>query len=158
MTTIVYDKEKRQIAVDGRYTANGVITADDAIKYKIVSDGEAWIFAGQSCVYDYVVSIFSDGGLKFGVENIPKAAAFYIKDGVVSVRAVDEDGMAYTEHCTHNEALGSGSVFALAALDFGADAKEAVEYASMKDVYTGGRITVFNVDTLEKEYFNEGLK
>ena len=30
-------------------------------------------------------------------------------------------------------------------LDYGATAKEAVEYAMAKDVYTGGKVNVFNV-------------
>jgi hypothetical protein len=34
----------------------------------------------------------------------------------------------------------------LAALDFGKTAKEAVEYAMTRDVYSGGKVHVYDID------------
>ena len=48
----------------------------------------------------------------------------------------------------HNRAIGSGNRFALAAMDFGKTAKEAVEYAACRDVYTGGKVESFRLDEL----------
>jgi len=45
----------------------------------------------------------------------------------------------------YNKGLGSGRDFAIAAMDHGKSAKEAVKYAMTRDTYTGGRIRVFNV-------------
>lgn len=41
--------------------------------------------------------------------------------------------------------MGSGYQFAIAALDLGKTAKEAVNYAKTRDIYTGGRVRVFDV-------------
>lgn len=43
-------------------------------------------------------------------------------------------------------AIGSGRDFALAAMDMGASAKEAVEAAAKRDVYTGGTIRTLIID------------
>lgn len=42
--------------------------------------------------------------------------------------------------------IGSGSVFALAAMDAGASAEEAVKIAMKRDVYSGGEITVVQLE------------
>lgn len=42
-------------------------------------------------------------------------------------------------------AIGSGERFAISAMDHGKSAKEAVEYAMKRDIYTGGEIRVYNV-------------
>lgn len=46
-------------------------------------------------------------------------------------------------------AIGSGRDFALAAMDMGATAKEAVEMAAKRDVYTGGTIRTVIIDSGE---------
>lgn len=42
--------------------------------------------------------------------------------------------------------IGSGSVFALAAMDAGASAEEAVSIAMKRDVYSGGEITIVQLE------------
>lgn len=42
--------------------------------------------------------------------------------------------------------IGSGSVFALAAMDAGANAEEAVKVAMKRDVYSGGTITIVQLE------------
>lgn len=42
--------------------------------------------------------------------------------------------------------IGSGSVFALAAMDAGASAEEAVNIAMKRDVYSGGEITIVQLE------------
>jgi len=49
----------------------------------------------------------------------------------------------------HNYAQGSGDQWALAALDFGDSAREAVEYAMTKDVYSGGKVHVYDIEKAE---------
>jgi ATP-dependent protease HslVU (ClpYQ) peptidase subunit len=41
---------------------------------------------------------------------------------------------------TGKEAIGSGDKWALAAMDFGKNAREAIKYAKTRDTVTGGRV------------------
>jgi len=47
--------------------------------------------------------------------------------------------------------IGSGGSYARSALDFGCDAKEAVQYAVTKDVFSGGDIRVANIIERDEE-------
>lgn len=47
-----------------------------------------------------------------------------------------------------SEAIGSGWQWAMAAMDFGASAIEAVNYAKKRNCHTGGKIFYFNFETL----------
>ncbi|MEE4626600.1 hypothetical protein V2K62_03170 [Pseudomonas alliivorans] len=40
----------------------------------------------------------------------------------------------------NHDAIGSGSAYALAAMDMGASAEEAVKAAMKRDIYTGGTV------------------
>ena len=70
-----------------------------------------------------------------------------------------EKGMAYSlfveeerifkSEINYNDAFGSGFRFALAAMDHGKSAKEAIEYAMTRDIYTGGNIQVIDVESGE---------
>lgn len=145
MTTVIYDKKSNQVAIDSRYTADGRISTDNGVKWRKSDDGAYWFFSGQPCVYEYLQDIFSGSSLKWGIENIPHAAAIHVKDGMVTIKSVDSEGFAYTEPVFDNEALGSGAIYALCALDFGCDCDEAVKYAARRDIYTGGKVHLFDV-------------
>lgn len=43
------------------------------------------------------------------------------------------------------DAIGSGSAYALVAMDMGASAEEAVRAAMRRDIYTGGKVRTFRV-------------
>jgi len=58
-----------------------------------------------------------------------------------------EDGRCSHSEYKYNKTMGSGSDFALSAMDFGKSAKEAVEYAMTRDIYTGGNVQVIDVKT-----------
>lgn len=51
--------------------------------------------------------------------------------------------------------IGSGSVFSLAAMDAGASAEEAVRIAMKRDVYSGGEITVVQLEEEPQELTRE---
>ena len=51
--------------------------------------------------------------------------------------------------------IGSGSVFALAAMDAGASAEDAVRIAMKRDVYSGGEITVVQLEEEPQELTRE---
>lgn len=142
MTTIAYHHESKTVAVDSRKTSlGGVINSDKTIKV-FANDLGTWIICGAfSDIESFIVltknQVFDKevhldvSGLRFNSDGL-----FYVfmSDGIFNEEAID-----------HDFALGSGREFALAALDFGNSAVEAVEYAMTRDIYTGGNINTVNV-------------
>ena len=136
MTTIAYDHENKTIAVDSRMTLQGVISSDD--KDKVIYKGAvAWVLCGSICDLDDFTSLTK--GQRFESELTIDASG---------IRAVDSkayhvfmhEGVFCEELLTCNLTLGSGSKFATASMDYGSSAKEAVEYAMTRDIYTGGKV------------------
>lgn len=146
MTTIVYDHERKQIAIDSRATSNGLICDDNCEKWRVTESGEVWFTCGAICDEELLIECFKDSDKKLGIEVIPDANAFVVRGDKVLMRGVTNDGEAWTQVLTSNRCIGSGSSFGLAALDFGKTAKEAVEYAATRDCYTGGKIHVYDIE------------
>jgi hypothetical protein len=149
MTTIVYDHKARQIAVDSRLCAGDKIQRDDSQKW-FIHDGAYWFASGCTIAHDFAKSLFSElknQWKKYG-DNDPSFGYFIAKDGDVWFLYYCSDGNYNMEKCTHTDGCGSGGEYALAALDFGKTAKEAVEYAKTKDTRTGGEVHVFDVETM----------
>lgn len=144
MTTIVYDHASQKIAVDGRTTSSGVVTSDCERKFIETADG-IWFLSGCLSDFDLLIESFKDGDKAFDLPAIPDALALFVRDGDVFIRAVTDKGEAWTQKLNHNRCIGSGSSFATAALDFGKNAVEAVQYAATRDIYTGGRIAVYDI-------------
>lgn len=145
MTTIVYDHKAKQIAVDSRATSSGLITSDNEQKWHKADDGRLWFLSGCFSDYDLLFDSFKDGDRAFDLPAIPDAVALVVKDGTVYLRGVTDKGEAWTQKLTGSRCIGSGGSFALAALDFGCSAYDAVKYASKRDVYTGGKIHVYDI-------------
>ena len=147
MTTIAYDHKARQIACDSRAIKNEhVIASDDFDKFKLV-DGEMWFFAGE--VADQLMLIDYHNGKKIDGEYPDCTAIVACKDGVVRTKGAHNDGVTWSNDMQGNETIGSGRDFALAALDFGRSAMQAIEYTITRDVYTGGKVRVFDAEKME---------
>jgi ATP-dependent protease HslVU (ClpYQ) peptidase subunit len=147
MTTIVYDHSARQIAVDGQVTQGNRICTGDDIKWK--RDGDDWWFICGS-VSDIERLIAHINATDPDAPKWPiECSAFLVRDGQVFQCIVTDDGEPCRSPVTYSDAMGSGEIYALSALDHGKTAKEAVEYAAMRDTGTGGKITVFDVDRME---------
>lgn len=140
MTTIVYDYKNNRIAVDSRCTRDNVITSDVFDK-TIRKDGEIWIITGALSDYETISNLKHNDK----VEVRPECSALLIKDKKVFSVIVANDGYCSHYELKNNYSMGTGEDFALAALDFGLCAEEAIEYVKTKDVYTGGKVHVFNV-------------
>lgn len=147
MTTIVYDHKARQIAIDSRATSGGVIVDDESKKWRLTESGELWFTCGAICDEDLLIECFKDGDKKLNISVIPDANAFVLRGDNVLMRGVTQDGEAWTQTLTSKRCLGSGSSFALAALDFGKTAKESVEYAISRDCYSGGKVHVYDISS-----------
>lgn len=145
MTTIVYDHKARQIAVDSRMTRSGVILSDEALKWKY--DKSVILFlTGCTCDFDLFMQHYGTHGNKSDYEI--EADAFIVRDGVVYEAGFSKTaGYFETPLRDYSSAIGSGQSFALSALDFGCNAKEAVEYAMTRDIYTGGKVHVYDIES-----------
>jgi len=148
MTTIVYDHKNKQIACDSRSTISGTIIDDESIKYRQVGD-KLWFISGRVGDADTFIKHYKP--LTSANENMDVSCIFVITEGdcVGGVyMAIKDSDNTYAECITdHNYAQGSGDSWALAALDFGCTAKEAVEYAITKDCYSGGKVHVYDIAT-----------
>ena len=137
MTTIAYDHVNGFIAVDGRVTSSGVIQSDDACKV-INANGRTFCMTGSTSDWQDFCNDF-ENGKKIAREY--SCGAMMIENETVSVCG-HEDGFFFQCKQDWNSALGSGNQFAVSAMEFGKSAEDAVKYASTKDIYTGGKITV----------------
>ena len=147
MTTIVYCHKTKQIAVDSRMTSQGGVIASDSTDKTTVNDAGIWFLSGKVSDHADLVKLAHNEDAKLK----PECGALLIKNGCVYLVEVNDGAICGHEKLTCNDSIGSGYQFALAALDFGKSAKEAVEYAITKDCYTGGKVRVFNLDGKEVE-------
>jgi ATP-dependent protease HslVU (ClpYQ) peptidase subunit len=56
-----------------------------------------------------------------------------------------DDNEFWVENLYCNQGVGSGFKFAISAMDHGKSAKDAVKYAATRDIYTGGKIHVYDI-------------
>ena len=141
MTTIVYDHKNKQIAVDSRTTSGGTVMNDSSIKYK-EKDGLMWFFCGKVGESDAFIGSFKE--LTPSLEFID-VTAFFVDDKNVYLATAD-NGVYRSCLVDFNNSLGSGCEFALSAVDLGKTAKGAVEYAMTRDIYTGGKVHVYDIE------------
>lgn len=140
MTTIAY--KDGVIACDGRACSGDTILSDEAEKCLVRQDGVRFWFSGCNYLQDELLREWPSGKLSSN-----RFAAFaYSEEGLFFVSA-SEDGEI--ESCRHPLdtpfSIGSGSDHALTAMDMGASAEEAVEMAAKRDINTGGKIRVYEL-------------
>lgn len=139
MTTIAYDG--RYIAVDSRLTEDNRICHDDF--NKVVESNDYYFFmAGNLALYTHFTNCFIDGTL-FEKKGSVQAVGYRKKDKkVFDIRS--NEGQIDMCEINYKEALGSGMHYAIAAMDLGSSAVQAVKIASKRDTYTGGKIRCFD--------------
>lgn len=140
MTTIAY--KDGVIAYDGRQVRNDRIVSDSAQKCLVV-DGVSFFLAGAVCDEKALIAAY------FGTPSqVPVECSGYVVDGdkLMMIGHDDTTGIWKQDLDPANpDAMGSGTPYALAAMDMGASAEEAVRAAMKRDVYTGGVIRTFTV-------------
>ena len=144
MTTIVYDHKNKQIACDSRTTMGTLIVLDDAIKYKTIN-GAVWFICGKTGEADIFIDNFKP------LDEVPEnldVHALRVEDKKVYLCTI---GGGVFRECEMpcETSIGSGEDYALAALDFGRTAKEAIEYAMTRDNSTGGKVHVYDINKNE---------
>ncbi|WP_347784083.1 proteasome subunit beta [Pseudomonas kurunegalensis] len=140
MTTIAY--KDGVIAYDSRQTRNGSIVSDDVVKCQVV-DGVSFFLSGAVCDEKALIAAY------FGTPSqVPVECSGYAVDGgrLQMVGHDDKTGVWRQDLDPANpDAIGSGSAYALAAMDMGASAEEAVRAAMKRDIYTGGKVRVIRI-------------
>ena len=139
MTTIAY--KDNVIAFDSRETAGGMIMSDTVDKKVIIND-VTFFTAGS--VYNF--KEFHDAYFKENatISEDNDCYAFVIDDGELLLVSAT-DGLIRKSTVSYPDAIGSGYVFALAYMDCGQTAKQAVEATAKRDVGTGGTVHEFHI-------------
>ncbi|WP_095111167.1 proteasome subunit beta [Pseudomonas sp. Irchel 3E20] len=141
MTTIAY--KDGVIAYDGRQTRNDRIVSDAAQKCQVV-DGVSFFLSGAVCDERALIAAY------FGTPSaVPVECSGYVVDGgkLLMVGHDDKTGIWKQDLDLANpDAIGSGYAYAIAAMDMGASAEDAVRAAMKRDIYTGGTIRSVIID------------
>lgn len=140
MTTIAYNHQDKEVAVDSRVSRGNLIVTDKANKRLLVKGVEFFI-CGATCDFDLLVDSYFNGKS----DLVPDASAITIDNGKAYRCGVESDGTGWKQELVNNDAMGSGADWAIAAMDFGCNSKDAVNYAKTRDNCTGGRVRVFKV-------------
>lgn len=153
MTTIVYHHPSRMFFADGRETdSSGFIYTDDAQKIYELDNGDIAMFAGDVATINIFVAEYNEVELgnhqRYGEgrEELGFTGFLFHKDSGkvfhIGLEWNEEDKVWVFSSCSiqYSLALGSGSYFAIAALDLGKSPSEAIEYAATRDVGTGSRV------------------
>ena len=141
MTTIIYDHKALQVAVDSRCTSGSIIINDRAKKWREIN-GSYYFFAGPVSDIEQFIKL---DGIRGKPDHANEVICVKITDHVAYLCGIDADDGWWQEEFEFSDGAGSGRFFALSALDFGKTAKQAVEYAATRDVYTGGQVEVFDI-------------
>ena len=134
MATIAIDHNT--ISADGRITFGDQIQRDD--DKKVFKIGKAIVaYAGSVPDSETLIDIAFNGA------DVPDtsldANILTIDDGVPMMHDCT-DGVYKFWQVHPTFAIGSGEMYALAAMDLGKTSREAVKYAMTRDIYSGGKI------------------
>lgn len=135
MTTIAY--KDGVIAYDSRQTRGGAIVSDDCRKCEIVN-GVSFFLSGCVCDEKALIAAYFGTPSKEAVE----CSGFVVDNGKLMMVGHDDKTGVWRQPLdpANPDAIGSGSAYALAAMDMGASAEEAVRAAMKRDIHTGGTV------------------
>lgn len=141
MTTIAFNYKDKEIAVDSRESAGNRIVNDKCNKV-LIRNGVKFIICGASADREMFIDYYFSENK---TDLVPECTGMAIDKGVGYYVTVNGDGVSCRQEMVCNETMGSGGDFALAAMDFGCSARDAVKYAMKRDSRTGGKIRVIKV-------------
>ena len=141
MTTIAYNHDEKMVAVDSRTCCNNVIVNDKANKIYQVGD-LTFIACGDVPDIQEFMETYPNINKKLNCHGVMIDGGGFAYDF-----GVNDSGEFSKCKITYNDAFGSGCEFAIAAMDFGKTAKEAVEYAMTRDNKTGGKVQTIYLES-----------
>lgn len=141
MTTIAY--KDGIIAYDSRQTREGVIVSDDCLKFQ-EENGVAFFLAGLVCDERSLVDAYFGKQIASEVE----CSGYAVEGGkLYMIGHAEKTGLWRQPLDLKNpDCIGSGAPYALAAMDMGATAEEAVRAAMKRDIYTGGTVRLYKIN------------
>lgn len=139
MTTIAWDGH--MLAADSQTSSGDSIAM---FANKLIKTEDGWLTGCGKLEHVYMLKAYLDGDLKELPAGLD-ATCFHITHKFF--HRYEEGGFAIpiSKFKTTKIATGTGWVWAQAAMDFGCNAKEAVEYAKKRDIYTGGRVNCVEI-------------
>lgn len=154
MTTIAY--KDGVIAYDSRLVVENLIF-DDEFEKMHSRDDVLFFLSGSTCDNEKFMNAYFEPELICKNVNIE---AIVFDRSILYRSSIDPDGIFWRSPLRpdHYYAIGSGRDFALAFMDSGISAEEAI-YATMKrDCFTGGKVRTYQVEKVEKvDLFNPAL-
>lgn len=139
MTTIAY--KDGIIAYDSRVTENGNIVDDNYSKMR-VCDGVMFFLCGNLDHVDKFVEHYMNSDKHDDLD----VDAFIVQEGeLLSTTFIDDHIETLQMRRDHCYSIGSGSHYALGAMDCGKSAREAIKVAMKRDAYTGGKINTYRI-------------
>jgi len=135
MTTIACDG--KTIAGDGLVTGNDMIHDLHCVKVHRLQNGSVAGFAGSAFDVEQAVKFLNDEVKEIDLDESFEAIILHHGG---DVECMNNKGRKYRQSTPC--ASGSGSPFALAAMDLGFSSEEAVKVAIERDIYSGGTIFV----------------
>jgi len=139
VTTIAY--KDGVIAYDSRCCRNGYVETDNIDKCQEYK-GHRFFLSGSLNAHEALIQALVDGDdhdeLDSGGLMVDPAGVLWFVGGCDEPWKYHHDRLLPT-------ASGSGTPWALAAMDFGCTAKQAVKYAMTRDPGTGGKVRTFKV-------------
>lgn len=133
MTTIAY--KDGELAADSRITAGDTIITDGRKKVHRLRDGSIVAWAGSLQDAMRLLTSMRKGHVAPKLDEI-EALHVHTDGSVWEYEGHVWVKQQVNEHC----AVGSGTPYALAAMDAGASAREAVKIAVKRDINSGGRV------------------
>ena len=142
MTTMCYDHKAKTIAVDSRTTGGMFCYSDDQNKINRVKD-MILILTGDVADIQYFLENFEFAIRTKITEELSISGICVYKNEVYQIWY--SENYCKLVKIDYNIAVGSGSSFAISALDLGKSAKESIEYVKTRDVSTGGKVRVIKL-------------
>ncbi|WP_045405413.1 hypothetical protein [Vibrio jasicida] len=142
MTTLVYDHNNHVIAYESRQIKDERIIITDSIEKLIVIDKHRFLGCGKVADINLLIKAFLN---KEPPDCDDLHAILWLIEDKHVRRIGFCDGMLWVNTLDYSTAEGSGSEWAIAALDFGKSAKEAVEYAMTRDPFSGGKVRIIEL-------------
>lgn len=144
MTTFAYSRKENMIAIDGRVTAGSRIVSDNDKKY-IKKGNNLYFTIGGVADANRLIDLVEAGIEETSDDNLYDCQLILATVPPLEIY-VNEAG--YIEHVPVIEdvyTLGSGGDYALSAMDLGKTPKQAVQYATTRDMCSGGKIVQYDL-------------
>lgn len=144
MTTIVY--KDNVIAYDSRCT-NGDLITSDKFEKKLVINGVVFFMAGFIGDFEALTAAYFDVDSQKDIDS-DGPCAMVVDNGKVFLCSIDvPEGKFWKQPLGlfDKYAIGSGSPYALGAMEMGASAVDAVKISAKLDCRTGGKIKVHKI-------------